>query len=142
MAGGSIVLPAGGFKPRKRAPGYCLKFAQFSRASIEFLNLTFRIYSEGLKPELVLAVIQKSQDTVLAEQLLGDILVRRNAHLLEEIQAELPRSRMIVVPWGAAHMRGIAGEIQKSGFHLSSSQEYNVVSFQHVWNCLTHSNSK
>lgn len=107
--------------------------AQFSKESIEILNLASRIHSEGLTLELLAAVIQMPQDAFLEEQLREDILVRRNAHLLKEIQAEIPRSSMIVVPWGAAHMPGIAWEIQKSGFHLSASQEYNVVSFPSVW---------
>jgi hypothetical protein len=33
------------------------------------------------------------------------------------------------VPWGAAHMPGIAREILKSGFHLAETREYVVIRF-------------
>ena len=115
---------------------------EFSKESIEFLNLATLIHSRGFRPEVLLELIQKSQNPLLTEQLWEDLLTLRNAHLLKEIQAELPRSDMIVVPWGAAHMRGIAEEIQKSGFHLSETQEYTVVKFPSVWKRRSHPNKE
>ena len=49
---------------------------------------------------------------------------------------------MIVVPWGAIHMRGIAEEIQKSGFHLADTQEHQIVHFRPVWNRMFHTKKK
>jgi hypothetical protein len=51
---------------------------------------------------------------------------------LDEIQTRLPQSDNIIVPWGVAHMPEIAAEIQKSGFRLDESREYEVIRF-HVF---------
>jgi len=34
-----------------------------------------------------------------------------------------------MVPWGVAHMPGIAKEIQKLGFHLDETHDYMVIRF-------------
>ena len=69
-----------------------------------------------------------------------DFLTKRNANLLKEIEAELPGSEVIVVPWGAAHMRGIAEGIQKTGFHLVDTEEHLIFHFRSVWHRLFHVN--
>jgi hypothetical protein len=115
---------------------------EFSKSSIEFLNLAALIHSRGLRSDVFLELIQKSQDPLLTEQLWEDLLTLRNAHLLKEIKAELLHSNRIVVPWGAGHMRGIAVEIQKSGFHLSDTREYKVINFPSIGNRRLHSNKK
>ena len=63
------------------------------------------------------------------EHLWDDLLVKRNQHLLNEIDAHLQDSENIMVPWGAAHMPGLAREIQRSGFHLSETREFFVIRF-------------
>jgi hypothetical protein len=35
-----------------------------------------------------------------------------------------------MVPWGVAHMPGVAREIQKAGFHLQEIHEYVVIRFR------------
>jgi hypothetical protein len=34
-----------------------------------------------------------------------------------------------MVPWGVAHMPGLAHEIEKYGFHLSETREITVIRF-------------
>ena len=34
-----------------------------------------------------------------------------------------------MVPWGVAHMPGIARELRKAGFWLDDTQEYMVIQF-------------
>jgi hypothetical protein len=63
------------------------------------------------------------------ERLLDDLLRKRNQHLLEQIQNHLPETEHLIVPWGVAHMPGIAREIQKAGFQLEETREYKVISF-------------
>jgi hypothetical protein len=46
-----------------------------------------------------------------------------------EIQHHLQSSDNLMVPWGAAHMPGIAKGIQKAGFHLAETREYVVIPF-------------
>ncbi len=105
---------------------------QFSEKSIAFLNLTTLLYSRGLTAEVILKMIQQSSDPLLAKHLMEDLLTRRNEHLLNEIQAELLLSDQIVVPWGAAHMRGVSEGIQKSGFRETTTQEYNILHYRTI----------
>jgi hypothetical protein len=64
------------------------------------------------------------------DELFDDLLKKRNAHLLGEIQSRLLESDNIMIPWGAAHMSGISKEIQKLGFQLEQSHEYMVIRFR------------
>ncbi len=102
---------------------------QFSKGTIELLDLTAAIHSEGPTLANILRLLNKSQDPALADQLMNDILLKRNEHLLAEIGKEMGNSDVIVVPWGAAHMPGISEEIQKLGFKPVESQEFTVVDF-------------
>ena len=106
---------------------------EFSEHSIEVLKLVTRIHAEGLSLEVVLALIEKSRDPSLSKQIWNDLLTLRNEHLLREIQDELRLSDMIVVPWGAAHMRGIAEGIEKSGFRPADAAEFKILNFRTVW---------
>ena len=105
---------------------------QFSERTIVILNLVSLIHAEGWKLEPLLKLIHESEDSRLAQQLWDDLLTKRNANLLKQIEVELPSSDMIVVPWGAVHMRGIAEDIQKLGFNLADTQEYQIVHFRTV----------
>lgn len=109
---------------------------QFSERSIDFIDQVGLVHSQGWSLESLQKLIQYSDDPRILDQLVDDLLTKRNAHLLKQIEAELPGSDVIVVPWGAAHMPGIAEGIQKRGFHLSASQEYQTVHFRAVWNHL------
>ena len=115
---------------------------QFSERSIAVLNLVTLIHSEGLKIEHLLKLIQETEDPLVGEQVWDDLLTKRNAHLLKQIDSELPGSDVIVVPWGAVHMRGIAEEIQKLGFHLADTQEHSLVHFRSVLNRIFHAKKK
>jgi uncharacterized protein YbaP (TraB family) len=74
-------------------------------------------------------LMQWSPTPEVEAQLFDDLLTRRNQHLFGEIQTRLAQPEMLIVPWGAAHMPGIAKEIQKSGFRLDTTQEYFVIRF-------------
>jgi hypothetical protein len=105
---------------------------QFSTNTIDFLNLVMLVHSQGMTPETVRKALQYSPPPDFQKQVFGDLLRKRNRHLWEEIQARLPQSDNIIVPWGVAHMPEIAAEIQKAGFRLDESQEYEVIRF-HVF---------
>jgi hypothetical protein len=109
---------------------------QFSEESIELLNLVTLLYSKGLNLDVFLQFIEKSQNPNLGEKLWEDLLTKRNEHLLNEIQAALLESDVIVVPWGAAHMRGLAEEVRNLGFTLAETQEYNVIQSRTVLDLL------
>ena len=105
---------------------------QFSTNTIDFLNLGMFIHSKGMTPATVQKALQYSPSPDFQKQVFGDLLRKRNRHLLDEIQTRLPQSDNIIVPWGVAHMPEIAAEIQKSGFRLDESREYEVIRF-HVF---------
>ena len=107
--------------------------AQFSKTTLAFLNAVSRVYAEGLSLQALLELSRESQDPSLSARVWEDLLVGRNAHLLQEIKAELPRSNRLVIPWGAIHMPGLARELQASGFRLSDTEEYQVVRFRSLW---------
>jgi hypothetical protein len=102
---------------------------QFSTNTIDFINLVMFIHSKGMTPETVQKALQYSPPPDFQKQVFGDLLRKRNRHLLEEIHARLQQSDNIMVPWGVAHMPGIAKEIQKSGFKLDETREYTLIRF-------------
>ena len=107
---------------------------QFTTNTIELLNLVMLIHSKGVNADTIMKLVQYSPPPHLEEQLLDDLLKKRNRHLLKEIYARLPQSENIIVPWGVAHMPEIANEIQKSGFRLDDTQKYFVIRFHYFRN--------
>jgi hypothetical protein len=123
------------FKPsRERLVRADVDVEQFATTTIDFLNRVMLIYSRGLNTENVQTLVQYPATPDFQEQLLDDLLRKRNRRLLDEIQTHLPQSDYIIVPWGAAHMPEIAREIKKSGFRLEETREYVAISFRSVGN--------
>ena len=103
---------------------------QFTSSTIGFLNLVMLIHAKGVNTETMLKLMRFSPPPHYEEQLLEDLLRKRNRHLLEELHARLSQTEHIIVPWGAAHMPGIAAEIQKAGFRLDETREYVAIRFR------------
>ena len=106
---------------------------QFAATTLELLNLFTLIHTKGPSLALWVDLMSKGQDPRLAEQLWRDLLTLRNEHLLKEIRIALTETGTVMVPWGAAHMPGLAQEIQNDGFKLSSSHKYQIVNFRAMW---------
>jgi hypothetical protein len=102
----------------------------FTTNTIGFLNLAMLFHAKGVNAETVLKLLELSPSPQLQEQLWDDLLRKRNRHLLDELRARLPDAKQFVVPWGVAHMPGIAQEIEASGFRLEETQEYAVIRFR------------
>jgi hypothetical protein len=118
------------FAPERGRPKMAdVDVGEFSQKSIEFIKLATRLHAEGLNMPVLMELIEKSQDPALGSQIWEDLLLKRNEHLLGEIRKELRQSEVVVVPWGAAHMRGIAEGIQKAGFHPSDTREFTILNF-------------
>ena len=105
---------------------------QFSASTIDFLNLMMLFHSRGVTAENISKLAQYTPPPGFEKQLFDDLLTKRNEHLLGQIQSNLVTSDNIMVPWGVAHMPGLAREIQKFGFHLSETREYVVIPFGHA----------
>ena len=118
------------FEPQQGEIVYAdVDVSQFSSNTIAFLNLVTLFHSKGVNAQTLPVMIQYSPPANFQDELLDNLLTKRNRHLLDEIQLRLPDSANIMVPWGVAHMPGIAAEIKKSGFHETKSQEYYVIRF-------------
>ncbi|HEX5400569.1 MAG TPA: hypothetical protein VFY06_16100, partial [Verrucomicrobiae bacterium] len=102
---------------------------QFSPDTINFLNLVILVQTEGLTPANLQKLMRYSPSPRTERAIIADILTKRNQHLVGEIQAYLPKSDNIMVPWGVAHMPGIAREIKKDGFRLAETHDYMVIPF-------------
>lgn len=107
---------------------------QFTPNTIGFLNLVMLIHAGGLNLENVLRLLQFSPPPNFEQQLFDDLLRKRNQHLLSELQRRLSQPEQIIVPWGVAHMPGIAQAIQASGFRLDQTHEYTVIRFRFAGN--------
>ncbi len=103
--------------------------SQFSKDTLDLLNLVMLFHSQGANLGNIQPLLQYSPSPRIQDELLDDLLRKRNQHLLEQVQAYLPKSDYLMLPWGAAHMPGIAGGIQKYGFRLVQSQDYQVIRF-------------
>ncbi len=101
----------------------------FEPATIDFLNLVMLIHSKGVNATTWPHLMQYSESAHLQKQLFEDLLGKRNRHLLQEIQAQLPQSNQIIVPWGAAHMPEIGREIQKLGFRVIETEDHVAIRF-------------
>jgi hypothetical protein len=102
---------------------------EFSPGTIDVLNLVALIHARGLNAGMLLQLARYSPPPEVESQLFLDLLRKRNEHLLMELRERLPGSDNFVIPWGAAHMPGIAIEIQKSGFRLVRTREYVSIRF-------------
>ncbi|MGH7992181.1 MAG: hypothetical protein ACREDQ_01580 [Limisphaerales bacterium] len=107
---------------------------QFSPDSINFLNLIMLVHARGLTPGNIQTLMQYSPPPHLQEEVINDLLRKRNQRVVEEIQSELPQTDNIMVPWGVAHMPGIAREIQKAGFRQEETQDFMVIQFRRKGN--------
>ncbi len=103
--------------------------SQFSTNTLDLLNLVFRFHSGQADLATLEKVMTYSAGPDFQTQLLNDLLWKRNAHLLGQIHKQLAKSDHIVVPWGVAHMPGIAREIQRSGFYPVETNNYMVIRF-------------
>lgn len=102
---------------------------EFSSNTIAMLNLVTLVHSRGLNPGTLSLLMRCSPPPDVQEQLFTDLLLKRNEHLLKELRARLPDSDHFVIPWGAAHMPGLAAAIQKSGFRLVETRDYVSIRF-------------
>jgi hypothetical protein len=102
---------------------------EFTPETIGFLNLVMLFHAKGLTADTVLKMLRYSPPAHFEERLWDDLLRKRNQHLLAELHARLPASEILIVPWGVAHMPGIAEGIKAAGFRLDATRDYTVIRF-------------
>ncbi|HTL57270.1 MAG TPA: hypothetical protein VL361_16420 [Candidatus Limnocylindrales bacterium] len=102
---------------------------EFAPSTIALLNVAMLIHSKGINADTLRQLLQYSPPPHFEDQLIEDLLRKRNRRLLQEVRSRLEDSQNLIVPWGVAHMPEIAREIQKSGFHLDQTREYVAIRF-------------
>ncbi len=117
------------FQPQGELVRADVDVAEFAPSTIDMLNMIMLLHAKGLTVENVFKLMQYSPPPKFETQLWEDLLEKRNRHVLHEMNARLPQSENFIVPWGAAHMPGLAREIQKSGFRLTETRNYVVIRF-------------
>jgi hypothetical protein len=123
-----VVEQQQAFKPKGKLVAADVDMGEFSPATIELLKNAMLIHSKGITEE-TLPLLMKPTPKGLEKQLMEDILTKRNQHVVRVLHDHLPHTEHIVVPWGAAHMPGIAREIEKSGFRLGETKDFLAIRF-------------
>lgn len=103
--------------------------SQFTTNTIGVLNLAMLIHTKGLNARTLPLLLGFSAPPNLQDELLDDLLNKRNQRVLQEIHARLASSRPLIVPWGVAHMPGIAEGITGDGFQVTETREFTVIRF-------------
>ncbi|HEY1789354.1 MAG TPA: hypothetical protein VGJ73_14435 [Verrucomicrobiae bacterium] len=117
------------FKPQAELVRADVDVDQFSTNTINLLNFAMLFHAKGVNVGTLLTLALYTPPANFEDQLFDDLLNKRNQHLLGMLRTELPKSDLIIVPWGAGHMPEIAKGIEKEGFHLTGSKDYTVIRF-------------
>lgn len=75
---------------------------------------------------------EKNVTPQMYEVITEDILTRRNEVLLGYLDRALKRYDVVVVPWGALHMKGIEEGVLKRGFELREERRRVSMDFQRM----------
>jgi hypothetical protein len=73
--------------------------------------------------------LSKEFDTERSTRILRDLIERRNAHLVGELDKALPEHPSIVVPWGALHLPGIERALVERGFERTGEHGLHLVRY-------------
>ena len=101
----------------------------FSKKTLATLNLIMFFHAQGINAATLRSITADSFSPELLDELMDDLVRKRNEHLLEQIRARLPETEHIIVPWGAAHIPEISRAIQKAGFRLDETQNFTIINF-------------
>jgi len=71
---------------------------EFIPGTIAILNLVMRNHSQGLKPVTLQELLQYSVTPEMQQQLMEDLVIKRNEHLPGEIHAHIAESDLLIVP--------------------------------------------
>jgi hypothetical protein len=103
--------------------------SEFSSNTIVALNLVALIHVQGLNLQTLSALLAYTPTEEMEQQLFGDLLLRRNQHVIQVLQSRLADADSFVIPWGAAHMPGLSHEIEKAGFHVVETRDFVTIRF-------------
>lgn len=113
-----------------------LDLSSFQPATIQFLD-TMGSYLNGKQPALegIVAFNRWAEEHVtpqMQQELMDDILRRRNREVIRHLDKALDRYDTVVIPWGALHMKEVEEEVLKRGFTLKDETRRQSISFLKV----------
>jgi len=71
-------------------------------------------------------------DAAAERRVVQDLVERRNAHLIDELDAALPEHPSIIVPWGALHLPAIEQALLDRGFEKTAEHSRRLVRYATV----------
>lgn len=116
------------FRPQGTLVNADLDVSEFSPETLRLLKAALLFHTQGLTPETLAGLTQPSEPGI-EKRLMNDVLFKRNDHLLKVLHEQLPATRHIIVPWGAAHIPDIARKIDAAGFRVVSRQKHLAIRF-------------
>lgn len=105
--------------------------SDFSDVTLRFLGDIGELYASASLGE-ALSRFQAlsnnySEDDI--KTVFDDILVRRNAHLLEAFDANAASHDAVIIPWGALHMPGLEAALTARGYVAQSHRTIRLISY-------------
>jgi len=114
----------------------------FRPESVAFLNVMGRtLFGDKPLPEAMLEYNQWAEKNLTPEVIDGlrkDILIHRNAVVIDTLKQSLKSYDTVVIPWGAMHMPEIEQAVLKQGFtpgarHERLSLDFRTVPYAELW---------
>lgn len=117
----------------------------FDPQTIEFLNVLGRQVLGG--EDMVTGMlsynewVNQNMTQERYETVMYDVITRRNNTVIDYLGKALDKYDVIVIPWGALHMRGIEEGVKAKGFRLKDSRQrlsvdFRSVNFSGLWQAL------
>jgi hypothetical protein len=114
------------FKPQVTSIPADVDLSDLSPITLDFVKNAMALHNQGINAQSLPALMENPPPHLL-QSLLDDLLHHRNRHLLHVLETQLAQSKTIIIPWGAAHMPGIAEGVLKMGFYQIDSREHVAI---------------
>ncbi|MGH8048098.1 MAG: hypothetical protein ACREKL_12720 [Chthoniobacterales bacterium] len=128
----SEAAQGGASQPHVRYRHADVDVSVFSPLTIQFINTIGVILSSSSVGDALHAINAANSpfnEPGAEELVLKDILDKRNAHLVSEIDGALKTSQIVIIPWGALHLPFVEGVLEERGFKEVRRTDHVVVRF-------------
>lgn len=119
--------------PPERSRMADVDVSDFSPTTLAMIDIVSEIYAEGWTPDAIPALRHGDGNPRLLDMLVDDLLVKRNAHVLSEMDRELLTADQVALPWGVAHMPGLEAALRKEGFRLGETHTLSAIPLDSIF---------
>lgn len=128
--------------PKPRGPDIVradVDASDFSPTTIKFLQRVGDFYASATMDEAMAKISKFGEDFTDAdlEQVMDDILHKRNLHVLGELDKQLLTHQVVFIPWGAEHMKELEPALKERGFTIVSSRYVLIAKYETIFSGLT-----